>query len=115
MEKAWVYILRCADGTLYTGWTSDLSARVDAHNRGRGARYTSSRLPVALVYEETLPTRGDALRRETAIKKLSRARKEKLLLSGGGEGPSCLGKHGGDIIKEQKLRKGDRHGKRQSR
>jgi putative endonuclease len=66
----------CADGTLYTGWTYDLAARVEAHNLGRGARYTAGRRPVRLVFSEPLPSKGEALRR--AIKRLPRQEKEKL-------------------------------------
>ena len=76
----YVYMLRCADGTLYTGWTTDLERRLAAHNAGEGAKYTRSRRPVVLVYSETLPTRQEALRREAAIKRLTRA--QKLLLCG---------------------------------
>lgn len=74
----WVYILRCADGTLYTGCTNDLSRRLAAHNAGKGAKYTRSRRPVELVYREEAPDKSAALRREAAIKGLSR--KEKLAL-----------------------------------
>ena len=76
--KAVVYMVRCSDGTLYTGWTFDLKARVEAHNGGRGARYTSGRRPVELVYFEEAPSKGDALRRERAIKGMSRKAKEAL-------------------------------------
>lgn len=74
----YVYLLRCADGTLYCGWTTDLSARIKAHNSGRGAKYTRSRLPVALIYSESYENRHDALRREWQLKQLSR--EEKLAL-----------------------------------
>lgn len=70
-----VYIVRCADDTLYTGWAVDVAARVRAHNAGRGARYTRARRPVTLLYCEAVPTRGDALRRERALKRWPRARK----------------------------------------
>ena len=73
------YLLRCADGTLYCGWTNDLAARLAAHNSGKGAKYTRARRPVRLVYSEPHPTRGEAMRREAAIKRLSRAEKEALL------------------------------------
>lgn len=72
---AYTYLLRCADGTLYCGWTNDLAA----HNSGKGAKYTRARRPVRLVYSEPHPTRGEAMRREAAIKRLSRAEKEALL------------------------------------
>jgi len=71
----YVYILRCADDTLYTGWTTDLTRRVAAHNAGRGAKYTRSRLPVTPVYSEEQPTQNAAMRREHALKRLSRAEK----------------------------------------
>ncbi len=74
-----VYILQCADGTLYTGWTTDLERRLQAHNSGRGARYTRGRRPVRLVYREEQPTRSVAQRREAAIRRLSRADKLKLI------------------------------------
>lgn len=75
----YVYILRCADDTLYTGWTNDIDLRVKTHNEGKGAKYTRSRTPVSLVYLETLPTKSDALKREAAIKKLPRHKKLKLI------------------------------------
>lgn len=76
--KNYVYILRCSDDTLYTGWTTDLERRLAMHNSGKGAKYTKSRGPCTLVYFEELPDKSHALRREAAIKKLSR--KEKLML-----------------------------------
>lgn len=82
MSKNFVYILRCADGTLYIGWTTDLAARIDAHNGGRGAKYTRSRRPVQLVYAEACRSRSDALRREAAMKQLSRTEKLDLIRSG---------------------------------
>ena len=72
---SWVYILRCGDGTLYTGWTDDPEKRLRAHSAGRGAKYTRSRLPVTLVYREQLPTKSEAMRREAEIKRLTRAQK----------------------------------------
>ena len=75
----WVYLVRCADGTLYTGTAADVDKRVAVHNAGKGAKYTRSRLPVAVVYREELPTRSDALKREWAIKQLSRAEKLALI------------------------------------
>ena len=74
-----VYMLECCDGTLYTGWTNDLDARVRMHNAGRGSRYTRSRLPVKLVYREHHGTRSNAMKRECAIKKLSRGEKMALI------------------------------------
>ncbi len=73
-----VYILQCADGTLYTGWTTDLQARLRAHNAGKGAKYTKARLPVRIVYSESLSSKNEAMRRESAIKRLKRARKLEL-------------------------------------
>ena len=75
----WVYILRCADGTLYTGITDCLERRLAAHNSGRGAKYTRGRVPVALVYREACPDKSAALRRECAIKRLRREAKERLI------------------------------------
>lgn len=79
---SWVYMLECRDGSLYTGWTNDLDARVRAHARGRGAKYTRSRLPVRLVYAEECGGKSDALRREAAIKALPRAEKLRLAAHG---------------------------------
>ncbi len=77
---AWfVYVLRCGDGSLYTGVSTDVAARVATHNRGRGARYTRSRLPVALAHVEKKRSRSAALRREAAVKSLSRTDKLKLI------------------------------------
>ena len=75
-----VYLLRCADGTLYAGVTTDLDRRVAEHNAGTGARYTRSRRPVALIHHETAPDRSAAQQREAAIKRLPR--KAKLALAG---------------------------------
>jgi len=75
----YVYILRCADGTLYTGWTVDLAARLAEHNAGRGARYTRGRRPVVLVYQEELPTAAEAMRRERALQRLRRTQKLALI------------------------------------
>ena len=74
-----VYILKCADGTLYTGWTTDLERRLQAHNSGQGARYTRGRRPLRLVYREEQSDRSAAQRREAAIRRLSRADKLKLV------------------------------------
>ena len=77
-----VYILRCGDGTLYTGCTNDLPHRLEAHRGGRGAKYTRSRLPVELAYQEAAADRSAALRREAAIKRLTRQEKLKLIERG---------------------------------
>jgi putative endonuclease len=74
-----VYIVRCADGTLYTGYARDPTTRVKVHNAGRGARYTAGRRPVRLIYSESFESVGDALRREYALKRRSRAQKEALV------------------------------------
>ncbi len=73
------YILECADGTYYTGWTTDPERRVKQHNKGIGARYTKTRRPVRLVYLEEQPDKVTALKRELAIKKLKRIQKSKLV------------------------------------
>lgn len=75
----YVYMLRCADGSLYTGTARDVDARAAAHNLRKGAKYTRSRLPVTVVYREEAADRGAALSRELAIKRLTRAEKEALL------------------------------------
>lgn len=76
---ACVYMLSCADGSLYTGWTNDLAKRLDNHQAGKGAKYTRSRLPVMLVYHETYETESEARKRECAIKKLTRQQKQQLI------------------------------------
>ena len=78
-EKKWfVYILRCSDGTLYTGMTDDVARRVEVHNSGKGAKYTRGRLPVEVLYTEECESYSAALKREYAIKQLTR--KEKMAL-----------------------------------
>lgn len=74
-----VYILRCGDGTLYTGWTNDLEARIKTHNAGLGSKYTRTRLPVELAYFEECESRQAAMRREWRIKQLTRKQKLKLI------------------------------------
>lgn len=76
------YILECADGTYYTGWTTDPKRRVKQHNKGVGARYTKTRRPVRLVYLEPQKNRTDAMKRELAIKKMKRFQKSKLVKEG---------------------------------
>lgn len=84
MDKPWsVYILRCADGSLYTGISNDVARRLAAHNAGRGARYVRTRCPAELVFCEPAGDRGAALKREAAIKKFSRPMKERLVFAGG--------------------------------
>ena len=80
-EPAFVYIVECTDGTLYTGWAKDVRARVKVHNAGRGARYTRTRRPVALRYWERHPDRASAMRRERQLKTWQRARKLALIAS----------------------------------
>ena len=79
---AWVYLLRCADGTLYCGWTVDVDRRLAAHNAGRASRYTRSRLPVDLAWSRPLPDRAAAMREEARIKQLPRAAKLALIADG---------------------------------
>lgn len=81
-EENYTYILKCSDGSLYTGWTNCLEKRVAAHQSGRGAKYTKCRRPVELVYWESFPTRSQAMSREAVIKRMSR--EDKLELIGGG-------------------------------
>ncbi|WP_207735933.1 GIY-YIG nuclease family protein [Eubacterium sp. 1001713B170207_170306_E7] len=79
MDKHYVYILKCKDNSLYTGWTTDIEKRLKAHNSGKGAKYTKGRNPVELVYKEVFDNKGDALRREAAIKNLTRKQKLELI------------------------------------
>ena len=74
-----VYILKCSDNSLYTGWTTNLEKRLKAHNSGKGAKYTRARLPVEIVYFEEFEDKIDAMKREYAIKKLTRESKLKLI------------------------------------
>ena len=77
---AWyVYILRCGDGTLYTGITDNVSRRLAAHRSGKGAKYTRGRGPLELVYQEAVPDKSAALKREIAVKRLTRQEKERLI------------------------------------
>ena len=85
----YTYLLECSDHSFYCGWTNDLDKRVMAHNSGNGAKYTKSRRPVALVYYETYETKEAAMKREAAIKRMSRREKERLI-SGGPESDSGL-------------------------
>lgn len=75
----YVYMLECRDGTLYTGWTTDLKRRVQEHNRGKGSKYTRIRLPVKLRYYERFSTKKAAMQREYAIKQLTREKKLQLI------------------------------------
>lgn len=78
----WLYILRCGDGSLYTGTTDDVERRLKAHREGKGAKYTRGRGPLEVVYREELPDKSAALKREWAVKRLSREEKCKLIGSG---------------------------------
>ena len=77
----YTYILKCADNTLYTGWTNDLEKRLQMHNGGKGCKYTRSRCPVELVYFECFETKQEAQSREFSIKRLSRTKKQALINS----------------------------------
>ena len=79
MKRNYTYMVKCSDGTLYTGWTTDLEHRVKAHNDGEGAKYTRSRRPVELVSYEEYATKAEAMNREYSIKQLTRKQKEKLI------------------------------------
>ena len=80
MEIIWyLYILRCGDGTLYTGITTDVEKRLEVHRSGKGAKYTRGRAPLELVYREECGSHSDALKRESAIKKLTRIQKETII------------------------------------
>ena len=81
MKSNYTYIVKCKDGSLYTGWTNDLDKRIQAHNQGKGAKYTRSRCPVELVYYETFRTKEEAMRREYAIKRLTTRQKHDLIKS----------------------------------
>lgn len=73
------YMARCADGSLYTGYTTDLTRREEVHNSGKGAKYTAARRPVVFVYHEAFETKEEAMRREAAIKKMTKQAKEQLV------------------------------------
>lgn len=75
----YTYILECSDGTLYTGWTNNLEKRLKDHNEGNGAKYTKARRPVTLAYYEAFETKEEAMRREYAIKHMTRKEKEELI------------------------------------
>jgi putative endonuclease len=81
MEGAFVYLLRCADDSLYCGWTNDVERRLAAHQAGTGGRYTRSRLPVTLAWSRALDSRSEAMSEEARIKRLPRAEKELLVAS----------------------------------
>ena len=78
-KQNYTYMLRCSDDTFYIGWTNDLEKRLKAHNEGKGAKYTTSRRPVKLVYYEEFQTKEEAMKREYAIKHMRRKEKEKII------------------------------------
>jgi putative endonuclease len=82
MPDAWVYMLRCGDGSLYTGWSTDVPRRLARHRAGKGSRYTASRLPVELAFAAPMVDRTAARREEARIKRLDRAGKLALIASG---------------------------------
>ncbi len=92
MNENYTYILRCADGTYYCGWTNNLDRRLKAHNEGKGAKYTRSRRPVALVYYEAFSTKEEAMRREYEIIQLPRKKKEELIFKQQTDTSSCNGR-----------------------
>ena len=92
MNENYTYILRCADGTYYCGWTNNLDRRLKAHNEGKGAKYTRSRRPVAPVYYEAFSTKEEAMRREYEIKQLPRKKKEELIFKQQTDTSSCNGR-----------------------
>ncbi len=80
--KNYTYIVKCKDGSLYTGWTTDIEKRIKAHNAGKGAKYTKTRRPVELMYYEVSGTKEEAMSREYAIKHMPRAKKLRLIEEG---------------------------------
>jgi putative endonuclease len=82
MANAWVYVLRCRDGSLYTGWTDDLTRRIARHSTGKASRYTASRRPVELVFAASMTDRRAAMREEARIKRLDRTGKLELISAG---------------------------------
>jgi putative endonuclease len=99
MSDAWVYMLRCADGSLYTGWSTDVAKRLERHRAGKASRYTASRLPVALVYEAAMADRSAARREEARIKALPRAGKLELAAAhGDGQRGAAARRHMGSGV-----------------
>ena len=92
------YMLRCADGTLYTGWTNDLNERLRTHNAGKGGKYTRSRLPVELVYWEEYETKEAAMSREWHLKRMPRAEKLRLIERSAPGEPEHLGENDGATL-----------------
>lgn len=77
----WAYLLRCADGSLYAGWTNDLEKRVKAHNEGTGAKYTRGRGPVVLAWAQDYPDKSTAMKQEAKLKRMNKAEKEELTIA----------------------------------
>jgi putative endonuclease len=100
-----VYIVRCGDGTLYTGYARDPKEREQVHNAGRGAKYTASRLPVSLAYFEEVDSMSAALKREHQVKQWTRARKEALIASGAVSGPPLPERLSGAEIRSRRGRR----------
>lgn len=93
IDLNYVYIVECKDGTYYTGWTNNLDKRLKDHNAGKGAKYTRARRPVSLVYHEEFRTKEEAMRREYAMKRMTRNEKNKLI-SGDDTGSAYVDKEG---------------------
>lgn len=91
MSEAWVYMVRCRDGSLYTGWTNNLERRLARHTDGKASRYTASRLPVELAAAWPMPDRGTAMREERRIKALPRVEKLALVESASTQAPAVAG------------------------
>ena len=103
MESIWyLYILRCKDGTLYTGITTDVEKRLEAHRTGRGAKYTRGRAPLTLRYREAAPDKSSALKREFAIKRLRRPEKAALIFTYGSKNKELLAIYGEKEYTEHK-------------
>jgi len=96
MGEAWVYMLRCADGSLYTGWSTDVQRRLERHRAGKASRYTASRRPLELALALPMADRGAAMREEVRIKRLDRAAKLALIRSHRAD-PGCPGDGGGGV------------------
>lgn len=101
-DKNYIYILKCSDNTLYTGWTNDLEKRILNHNTKKGAKYTKNRLPAFLMYFETFDNKIDAMKREYYIKTLSRKEKEELIKTFKGKRKEKVLNDINDLIKELK-------------
>ena len=95
MAEAWVYMLRCGDGSLYTGWSTDVQRRLARHRAGTASRYTASRLPVELVLARAMEDRGAAMREEARIKRLDRAGKLALIDA---QGPAATPPEGRVVV-----------------